>query len=392
MSKNYSSTIRSCYVGYIVQAIVNGFAPLLFVTLQNQFDIPLSKITLLITFNFLLQLFTDGASAWFVPKIGYRVSAVAAHIMAAAGLLSLGILPKIMPDPFAGLLISVVLYAFGGGLIEVIISPMVEACPGDNKDKTMSLLHSFYCWGSVSVVIISTVFFKIFGIENWSILAIIWAIVPCVNAVLLTQVPIVSLEDNEEEGMTIKQLFKSKLFWMFLIVMCCAGASELAVSQWASAFAEKALGVTKATGDLLGPALFSVLMGISRVIYGKYGEKIKLDRMMIYSSVLCIGAYLVIAFSPSPIIGLFGIAISGFSVGIMWPGAYSKASASIKGGGTAMFALLALAGDMGCTAGPTFAGQIAGIFGDNLKYGLLAATIFPLILVITFGLLLKKEK
>lgn len=388
MNRNYSATIRSCYLGYIVQAIVNGFAPLLFVTFENQYNIPLSKITLLITVNFLLQLAIDGLSAWFVPKIGYRVSAVAAHVAAAIGMVLLGILPEVMNDPFIGLTISVLFYAVGGGLIEVIISPMVEACPSDHKDKRMSLLHSFYCWGSVAVILVSTAVFKIFGIESWRHLSVLWAVLPAVNAILLCFVPMVSLEDDQDEGMSLAQLLKSKIFWLFLIIMCCAGASELSVGQWSSAFAEKALGVSKTTGDILGPALFAVLMGVSRVIYGKYGDKINLDRMMIYSTVLCVASYLIICLSPSSGVGLVGIAISGFSVGIMWPGTYSKASASIKGGGTAMFAFLALAGDLGCTLGPTFAGRISAVCGNNLKIGLLASVVFPTVLIIAFSALL----
>ena len=383
MAKNYEKTIRACFIGYIVQAIVNNFAPLLFITFQTTYDIPLAQITTLITINFALQLMTDLAAAYFTDKIGYRASVLIAHTMAALGLIGLAVFPSVMPSPFVGLVMAVVLYAIGGGLLEVIVSPMVEACPSEHKDRTMSMLHSFYCWGSVGVILVSTLVFWLFGIQNWRILAALWAIVPIANGIAFINVPIISMEESTGESTPMSQLFKIKMFWIFIVLMCCAGASELVISQWASAFAEKALGISKSLGDLLGPTLFAVLMGLSRVIYGKYGDKIGLDRMMILSCALCVIAYLMIALFDSAVIGLTGIAISGFAVGIMWPGTYNKASGVMKGGGTAMFAFLALAGDLGCTSGPTFAGWTAAVFGDNLKVGILCATVFPAVMLMT---------
>ena len=383
MTKNYEKTIRACFIGYIVQAIVNNFAPLLFITFQTTYDIPLAQITTLITINFALQLMTDLAAAYFTDKIGYRASVLIAHTMAALGLIGLAVFPSVMPSPFVGLVMAVVLYAIGGGLLEVIVSPMVEACPSEHKDRTMSMLHSFYCWGSVGVILVSTLVFWLFGIQNWRILAALWAIVPIANGIAFINVPIISMEESTGESTPMSQLFKIKMFWIFIVLMCCAGASELVISQWASAFAEKALGISKSLGDLLGPTLFAVLMGLSRVIYGKYGDKIGLDRMMILSCALCVIAYLMIALFDSAVIGLTGIAISGFAVGIMWPGTYSKAAGVMKGGGTAMFAFLALAGDLGCTSGPTFAGWTAAVFGDNLKVGILCATVFPAVMLLT---------
>ena len=383
MAKNYEKTIRACFIGYIVQAIVNNFAPLLFITFQTTYDIPLAQITTLITINFALQLMTDLAAAYFTDKIGYRASVLIAHTMAALGLIGLAVFPSVMPSPFVGLVMAVVLYAIGGGLLEVIVSPMVEACPSEHKDRTMSMLHSFYCWGSVGVILVSTLVFWLFGIQNWRILAALWAVVPIANGIAFINVPIISMEESTGESTPMSQLFKIKMFWIFIVLMCCAGASELVISQWASAFAEKALGISKSLGDLLGPTLFAVLMGLSRVIYGKYGDKIGLDRMMILSCALCVIAYLMIALFDSAVIGLTGIAISGFAVGIMWPGTYSKAAGVMKGGGTAMFAFLALAGDLGCTSGPTFAGWTAAVFGDNLKVGILCAPVFPAVMLMT---------
>ena len=382
---NYNHTMYACFIGYIVQAIVNNFVPLLFLTFQATYNIPLSKITMLVTINFGLQLLIDLLSVSFVDRIGYRASMLLAHICAALGFLLLTILPEVFSDPFIGLLIAVTIYAIGGGLLEVLVSPVMEACPTDNKEKAMSLLHSFYCWGHVGVVLFSTLFFKLFGIENWKILAVLWAIIPIINTILFTKVPMASLIEEGETGLTIPQLFSKKIFWLFLLIMVCAGASEQSVSQWASTFAEKGLGVSKTIGDLAGPMAFAILMGTARAFYGKYGERINLDLFMIYSGILCVISYLCIALVPSPIFGLIGCALCGLSVGILWPGSFSKASASIRGGGTAMFALMALAGDLGCSSGPTLVGMVSSHFGDSLNVGILSAIIFPILFLIGIG-------
>ena len=392
MQQKYQKTIYACFVGYIVQAIVNNFVPLLFLTFEKSYHIPLSQITMLITINFGIQLLVDLLSAGFVDRIGYRVSVVLAHVFAAVGLVGLVLLPEIMPNAFAGLLIAVFIYALGGGLIEVLISPIVESCPTDNKEKAMSLLHSFYCWGHVGVVLLSTVFFGIFGIANWKILACIWALIPVINAFVFAKAPIAPLIEEGESGMTMLDLCKSKVFWVMMLMMLCAGASEQAVSQWASTFAEKGLGVTKTIGDLAGPMTFAILMGSSRAFYGKFGHKIDLDRFMLGSSVLCIFSYLLIDASPIPFLSLVGCGICGLSVGIMWPGTFSKASVALKNGGTAMFALLALAGDLGCSGGPTLVGFVSSAAADNLKAGILVAIVFPVVMAVEIILQRTKEK
>lgn len=392
MKNQYQKTIYACFVGYIVQAIVNNFIPLLFLTFHSHYGISLSRITMLVTFNFGLQLVTDLVAAGFIDRVGYRVSIVTAHIAASLGLLSLTFLPELFSDPFYGLLIAVTIYAIGGGLLEVLVSPIVEACPTDHKEKTMSLLHSFYCWGHVGVVLLSTVFFTVFGIQNWKILAALWALVPLANTFSFLKVPIASLIGEGEEGLSLGSLLRNKTFWLMMLLMVCAGASEQAVSQWASTFAELGLGVTKTVGDLAGPMLFALLMGSSRAIYGKYGDRINLKRFMLASSLLCIASYLVISLSPWPALSLIGCAICGLSVGIMWPGTFSTASAALRNGGTAMFAFFALAGDLGCSGGPTLVGMVAGMFGDNLKTGILSAIVFPLILLIGIASIKKKAQ
>ena len=382
MKDKYQKTMYACFAGYIVQAIVNNFVPLLFLTFESSYNIPLSQITMLITFNFGIQLIVDLLSTKFVDRIGYRVSIVMAHIFAAGGLIGLVVLPDLLPNAFAGLLIAVVIYAIGGGLIEVLISPIMESCPTENKEKAMSLLHSFYCWGHVGVVLLSTLFFKLFGIGNWKILALIWAVIPIVNGIVFCKAPIASLIEDGETGMSLRDLCRNQMFWILMLMMVCAGASEQAVSQWASTFAEQGLGVTKTIGDLAGPMAFAILMGSARAFYGKFGEKIDLDKFMMGSSLLCVIAYLCISLSPSPLISLVGCAVCGLSVGIMWPGTFSKASATLKNGGTAMFALLALAGDVGCSGGPTLVGFVTGQMSNNLKLGILAGIVFPILLIV----------
>ena len=382
----YKSTIRACFAGYVVQAVVNNFVPLLFLTFQSQYGIPLSQVTLLITINFALQLAVDGVSVFFIDRIGYRAAAVIAHICAALGLVGLAFLPDLLPSPFAGLLLSVLLYALGGGLLEVIVSPIVESCPSDHKAQTMSILHSFYCWGSAGVIVISTLFLKIFGASSWKILAAIWALLPLANCFVFTKVPLAPLVAEGGTGMHIGQLFRSRVFWVIMLMMLCAGASEQAVSQWASTFAEKGLGVSKAVGDLAGPTVFALLMATSRLLYGKFGVKIDLNKAMMASALLCVVSYLLIGLTNSPVLGLVGVGLCGLAVGIFWPGTFSTAAASLRGGGTAMFALMALAGDLGCSGGPTLAGAIAGAFGDNLRLGILCAVAFPALM--TLGILL----
>ena len=378
----YKHTVMASFTAFVVQAVVNNFAPLLFLTFQAQYGIELSKITVLITANFFIQIFVDLTAVLFVDRIGYRASTVLAHAMCATGLIFMTILPEILPSAFAGLLISVFCYAVGAGLLDITINPIVNSCPSTNSNQLLCLLHSFYCWGSVAAVGISTLFFALFSTANWKIMSLIWAVLPIVNAVMFTRVPIAPVVGEDEEKLSIKDMLKTKAFWIFMVLILCAGSSEQAVSQWASTFAEKGLGVSKTVGDLAGPMLFSVLMGVSRVIYGKFGDKIDLDGMMIFSGALCMVSYLLIALSSSAVLGLVGVALCGFSVGIMWPGTFSKASAGIKGGGTAMFALLALGGDLGCSSGPTFAGMMASAFGDDLKKGILFAIFFPALLTV----------
>lgn len=381
MERKYKRTLYASYLGYITQAIVNNLAPLLFVTFQKEYDISVAQIGFLVTFNFAVQMLVDILAAKYVERIGYKKSILAAHFCAAAGLIGMGVLPDITGNAYLGLLAAIVIYAIGGGLIEVLVSPIVQALPMDEKSAAMSLLHAFYCWGHVMVVVLSTVFFRVAGIENWRILAAVWALVPIFNFFLYAGAPIKVLVE-EEKAIPVKKLFGMKLFWCFFLLMICSGASEQAMSQWASYFAENGLKVSKTMGDLLGPCMFAVLMGASRTFYGMKGNKIPLKKFISWSSLLCAGSYLIAVFSPNPVLSLIGCGLCGLSVGIMWPGVFSLVAEYCPQGGTAMFAFLALAGDIGCAGGPSVVGGISGIFHGNLKMGLLAAILFPVILII----------
>lgn len=386
MTNNYKKTLAACYLGFITQAIAANFAPLLFLRFHSDYGIPLGKIALISSVFFVTQLITDVLCAKFADRIGYRQCAVAAEICSAAGLVGLAFLPELLSDPFVGIITSVVVYAVGSGLIEVLGSPIVEACPFENKDAVMSLLHSFYCWGSVGVILISTAFFALFGIESWKWLACVWAVIPVVNVFNFAVCPIEKLTDNGE-GMKISGLLRIPLFWLAIILMVCAGASELSMAQWASAYSEAALGLSKAAGDLAGPCMFAVTMGISRAIYGKYGGKLNLMKFMLGSGCLCLMCYIAASLSDSPAVGLAGCIVCGFSVGIMWPGTISICSEHIPAGGTAMFALLAMAGDLGGAFGPGLVGSAAQRANDNLQRGMLVGCIFPLVLIISLVLL-----
>lgn len=390
-TKNYQKTLIACYLGFITQAITSNFAPLLFLTFKDNYGISLELIALIPMVFYLTQLLVDLVAVKFADMIGYRPCVVISQLVSALGLILMAFLPELLPNAFVGIIISVVLYAIGSGLVEVLLSPIVEACPFENKAGVMSLLHSFFCWGSVGVILGSTIFFAIFGIENWKFLALIWALVPLVNTVNFLSCPIEKLVEDGN-GMRVGQLLRTPLFLLMILLMICAGASEATMTQWASAFTESALGVSKTIGDLAGPCMFAVFMGLTRVFYGKKSDKLDLTKVMLGCGALCVICYLTAALSPIPIIGLIGCALCGLAVGIMWPGTISISSQKCPLGGTAMFAFLALAGDLGAAVGPTMVGSIADAVGGNLKTGLLFATLFPAIMIVGLILLLKKFK
>lgn len=385
MRNNYQRTLKACYLGFITQAIAANFVPLLFLKFHADYGISLGRIALISTVFYFTQLVVDVFCARFVDKIGYRKSVVASEVASVLGLTGLAFIPDLCANPFAGIITCVIIYAIGSGLIEVLCSPIVEACPFEHKEAVMSLLHSFYCWGSVGVILLSSLFFTAFGINSWRILACVWALIPLYNIFNFATCPIEHLTEDGK-GMTTGQLFRRPLFWLAILLMICAGASEMSMAQWASAYTEAALGFSKSIGDLIGPCMFAVTMGLSRIIYGKYGAKIDLNRYMISSGILCLCCYLLASLSSNPALGLIGCVFCGFSVGIMWPGTISITSPRLPQGGTALFAFLAMAGDLGGAFGPSLVGTVTQHAGDSLQSGMLAGSIFPLILIISLVL------
>lgn len=387
--KDYSKTKRACYLGFVTQAIVANFAPLLFIAFHREFDIPIASLALIPAVFYAVQLITDFLCAKF-KNIDYRKNIIISEITSALGLTGLAFIPALFPNPLIGVLICVCIYAVGSGLIEVLCSPIIEACPFPNKEGMMSLLHSFYCWGAVGVIIGSTLFFTLFGLENWRLLACLWALIPLYNIINFATCPIEPIV-QDSEGMSMKQLLTNRMFWLFLLLMIATGASESSMAQWTSAFAEASLGVDKSIGDLAGPCGFAFCMGLGRLWYGKKGQKMDLSAYMTAAGILCFAAYLTASLSTVPIVAFVGCMICGIAVSIMWPGSISLTSAQIPGGGTALFALLALAGDVGGTLGPSLVGLGTQSSENDIQSGLLAASAFPILLVISLLCIRRKK-
>lgn len=390
MNSHCKKTMTACFIGYITQAITTNFVPLLYYDFQRQFKIELEKITLIIVLTFLIQFLTDLFASKYVCKIGYRKCLVTAHLLCAIGFVLMTVLPSVM-NSFTGIILSVVVYATGSGLLEVIISPVVQSCPTKNKEGIMSFLHSFYCWGVVATVVISTVFFVAFGVKNWRILALIWAIIPLVNAFIFSRVPLYSFEEETIET-NYKQLFLQKSFWIMLVLMVCAGACEQAISQWASTITESSLDVSKTTGDLCGVCGFAIMMGLSRLVYAKFSKEIPLKNAILFSAVLCVISFMLIGLAGKSVVALLGFCLCGFSIGIFWPGTFSLSAKNVAQGGTTMFALLALAGDIGCTGGPALVGKISSFYNGNFGMGILMTAIFPIAMIAALLFLKSNEQ
>lgn len=404
----YRHTTFACYRGYVSQAINNNLTPLLFIVFRSSYGISYEQLGLLISINFITQIIADLWASKYADRIGYRACMIAAHGFCFAGILLLGILPLILPSTYIGLILAVIIYAIGGGLLEVVISPIVEALPSDNKEGSMSLLHSFYCWGQMAVVILTTILIRILGKELWFILPILWSFFPLYNMFTFFHVPILSLV-HEGKEMKLKELFSAKTFYLAMLLMICSGASELAITQWASMFAEKGLGVSKVFGDLLGPGLFALFMAIGRTIYGIYGEKLNLKKGLAISSFFCVITYMITIFSSNTFVALLACSLTGFTVCLMWPGTFSIASSMFPRGGTLMFGILAICGDIGCSLGPWIAGKISdavevgqlkvNLFSAQnytleqigLRSGLLVAAIFPLLMFIALTVFRNKR-
>ncbi len=392
---SYTATRWACYTGYVTQAIVNNLAPLLFIVFQTAYGLPLEMLGRLVLLNFGAQLLTDVIAVRYVDRIGYRGPLVLAHVMSAAGLVLLAVAPFVAPTPYIGLCVAVVVYAIGGGLLEVLVSPVVDALPAPQEGKAaaMSLLHSFYCWGQVAVVAGSTLLLAGIGREAWYVLPLVWALVPLANLVAFLRVPMPETVPDAHRT-SLMSLFRTPAFIAAMVLMLAAGASELTMSQWSSLFAEEGLGASKVWGDLAGPCLFAVLMGVGRIVYGLFGEKIPLVPAMVFSGALATLCYLLASLSSNPVLAFVGCALCGFAVSLLWPGTFSLASARFPLGGAAMFGVLAVFGDLGAAVGPWTTGAVADATGGGLSTGLLAGIAFPVLVVVvslTYGAMTHKS-
>lgn len=389
MTKSYKTTKIACFIGFVVQAIINNFLPLLFIIFNTRYNLNYEQLGRLLFVNFFVQLIVDTLTPALVKRIGYRGSAIACHGLAAAGLFMLGVLPLVFPNQiYACLVASIIVYASGSGIIEVCISPMVELLPGDKKGADMAFTHSFYCWGQAFTVLVSTLLIFLIGQQHWQFIPMLWAIVPLLNMINFMRVPVIEQPDDPISK-TANTLFKNRDFWIFAVIMICAGASEITMAEWASLFAQKALGVSKTVGDLLGPCAFAVCMGSGRVIFGLLDGKFNPKKALILNNILCVLCYVGVAVCNIPALSLIACALCGFSVSLSWPGTYSMAARHFPTGGTLMFSILALCGDLGCSIGPWLMGIVAN--STTLETGFLVCSVFPAFMIFTVPLLRKEN-
>lgn len=388
LEKKYLPTKLAGYVGFIVQAIVNNFLPILFIVFQDVYGLGYEKLGRLIVINFATQMFIDFITPKIIHKLGYRRAAFLCQFTACVGLCLMAVLPRFMSNTYLAIIISIVFYATGSGLMEVILSPMIEMLPTGNKSGNMAVLHSFYCWGQTVVVPLTTLMVFIFGRENWTYIPLVWAVVPFVNMFTFLRVPIVE-PDSEEKQSTFLELARTPKFVVYMVMMLCAGASEIAMSQWSSLFVEQALGVSKAIGDIVGPCLFALFMALGRVIYASLSKKVSFTRLLIWLNLLCFICYVMVALCHIAVLSLVFCALCGLSVSISWPGIYSAGARTFKTGGAVMFSAFAMCGDTGCALGPGLVGLVAEY--TNLNVGFLVAAVFPLIMVICSIYILKNR-
>ena len=389
MTKSYKTTKIACFIGFVVQAIINNFLPLLFIIFNTRYNLNYEQLGRLLFVNFFVQLIVDALTPALVKRIGYRGAAIACHGLAAAGLFMLGVLPLVFSNQiYACLVASIIVYASGSGIIEVCISPMVELLPGDKKGADMAFTHSFYCWGQAFTVLVSTLLIFLIGQQHWHFIPMFWAIIPLLNMINFMRVPVIEQPDDPISK-TANTLFKNRDFWIFAVIMICAGASEITMAEWASLFAQKALGVSKTVGDLLGPCAFAVCMGSGRVIFGLLDGKFNPQKALILNNILCVLCYVGVAVCNIPALSLIACALCGFSVSLSWPGTYSMAARHFPTGGTLMFSILALCGDLGCSIGPWLMGIVAN--STTLETGFLVCSVFPAFMVLTAPLLRKEN-
>ena len=392
--QSYKSTIAACYIGSFVQAIIVNTTPILFIPLREQFGLTFQQMGLLVLINFISQVGCDILFSNAIDKYGFRRFVVAAHGLAVVGLVLFAASPLLFDRPFAGFVTATIIFSGSGGLLELLLSPIVNAIPTDEKAGAMSVLHSFYSWGQAAVILLTTVLLFVFGRAWWQWIILIWTLVPLFNFFFLMRVPFApNVPEEQRQGMD--KILLKPFFIAALATILCGAAAELCISQWASAYLEEAMRLPKVVGDVGGVCLFAVMMGVGRLFYGMYGKKINVSLMMLIGTVGAAACYITVALSGTAVLSLLACGLCGLCVSLLWPGTLVVASEHYPLAGAWMFAILA-AGDIGASAGPWLMGVVAeqahrlpflsglltqGMSPDQLglRAAMLVSALFPII-------------
>lgn len=408
MKKEFRLTLMAARMGFFTQALVNNLAPVFFVLFRVLYGFSYLQVGILAALNFTLQLFADITSPNLISRFGYRKCAMTAQALCAVGLILMPGLCILTGGVYISFIIPVLIYSYGAGMIEVLASPIVEAIPDLPENTKMSMLHSFYSWGQMTCVALTTLALHFIGYERWFLIPVLWSAIPIFGIILFSRARLDMADMAEKESEKGGRLF-CRSFVLMLIIMTCAGASEIAMSEWSSLFAEEALGVSKVAGDLFGPCMFALFMGMGRMCHAKFGERLNLSRLIKACSLLCVICYVGAALLRPAAASLIFCALTGLSVSLMWPGALSLAAAR-NNGGARMYGLLAAFGDIGCIIGPVVTSSVSefadgneriraigaayGLSADKtaLRASLLAMALIPLVMLICLSLFSDKGR
>ncbi len=398
----YTLTKYASFITCFSTAITGNFSALLFLSFHRMYGISYTLLGLLILMNFGTQLIFDLLFSFCSGKFNLKFCVKITPLVMAVGLVLLGLAPVIFKNNiFFGLIFATVVASCGGGLSEVLSSSVIAAIPSNNPQRTMSILHSCYAWGVVIVVLVTTAFFRFFGIENWAALTLFFAIIPFVAFLMFLFSSVPDLEEDSEDSVQ-GNILKNKTMWLCVLAIFLGGAAECTMSQWCSTYLEQSFGITKAVGDVFGVALFGAMLGLGRTLFARFGKKI--ENALFFGSVMASVCYLCAALVPVPAVGMLACAFTGFSVAMLWPGSLLAVQKLVPEKSVTMFALMAAGGDMGASLCPQLVGIITdavmnlNIFSSasaeqiSMKIGLLFATLFPVAGIVVFGIIKNKIK
>lgn len=359
-AKSYQLTTISCFVGIFCQAVSSNITAILFIPLMTLYGLSYVHLGLLVGINFTTQVLVDIIASRLVDRYGFRVFVLPSDILAVIGLVLFGLTPVLFDNILTGLVFSTIIFSASCGLQEVMLSPIVNAIPHNDKGPAMALMHSFYAWGQVATIIITTLFLFFFGIENWQVIVFLWALVPLVNFFMFLAAPFPGVI-HENQRMTMRDLILKPFYLVALLAIMGGAATELVMNQWSSTFSEKVLELPKVTGDILGMCGFAVFLGLGRVLYGRYGSKINMNNVLVGSAAAAVVCYIAVAISPLPAISLAACAVCGLAASLLWPGTLVITAEKYPLAGAWIFAILAAAGDIGAASGPFAAGVITDL-------------------------------